>query len=620
MSILSCHHCSVDIAGEPLFRQLTFAIEKDEKVGLIGPNGAGKTTLLKACLGEYPLEAGQIILSGEVGYLAQAPGLAGEGKVFENMLNERSDLLQMRTELHKLEQKITDFPEEKLLNQYALFTEKYEQEGGYALEAQVRRILAGLGLDQEAETPAEHLSGGQKTRLALAKLLLRAPSLLILDEPTNHLDLEALEWLESFLKNYSGAVLVVSHDRYFLDRLVSKILCLEQGILQIYSGNFSDYELQRALAEKTQAKEAERFGKKIARLEEYIRRNKAGVNARQARGREIMLQRLKAGAQYSSSSAHREHEVKLAPAVLERSGDRVLDAEEIGVSFNGRRIFHNVSLHLRRGERAALLGKNGVGKSTLLKVIAGEYAAQEGTVRLGANVKVSYYAQEHESLNPALTIMDELRTASSLKDPEIRSLLVRYGFRGDDVFKQVGCLSGGEKSRLALCKLFLTQGNFLLLDEPTNHLDARVREVLEETLQEYHGTVLMVSHDRYFLDKLAHKIAYLEPDGLSLYEGDYTGFREEFKAQPESRQLQAQPSASDQKQVRLEQKAAKRRQQSIQQLEEEIQALEARLSELELAMEQTASDYEQALTLHQEYEETKDRLDQTMTAWLEACN
>lgn len=619
MSILSCHNCSVDIAGEPLFQNLTFAIEKDEKVGLIGPNGAGKTTLLKACLGEYPLEAGQIILSGEVGYLAQAPELAGGGKVFENMLNVRSDLLQMRAELHEFEQRITALPQERLLKQYALLTEKYEQEGGYALEAQVRRILAGLALDRETETPVEHLSGGQKTRLALAKLLLRAPSLLILDEPTNHLDLEALEWLENFLRNYTGAVLVVSHDRYFLDRLVSKILYLEHGSLQTYSGNFSDYELQRALAEKTQAKEAERLGKKIARLEEYIRRNKAGVNARQARGREIMLQRLKAGAEYSSSFTNRANEVKLAPTVIDRSGDRVLDAEGIGVSFDGRRIFHDVNLHLRRGERVALLGKNGVGKSTLLKVIAQEYAVQEGTVRLGANVKVSYYAQEHESLNPALTIMDELRTASSLKDPEIRSLLARYGFRGDDVYKQVGYLSGGEKSRLALCKLFLTQGNFLLLDEPTNHLDARVREVLEETLQEYNGTVLMVSHDRYFLNKLAHKIAYLETDGLSLYEGDYTGFREEFQAQLESSQVQ-EKSDGDQKQARLEQKAAKRRQKSIQQLEEEIQALETRLSELELAIEQTASDYEQALTLHQEYEETKDRLDQTMSAWLEACN
>ncbi|GAB6170669.1 ABC-F family ATP-binding cassette domain-containing protein [Paradesulfitobacterium aromaticivorans] len=612
MSILSCYNCSVDIAGESLFQNITFAIEKDEKVGLIGPNGAGKTTLLKACLGELPLESGQIVLSGQVGYLAQAPELSDEGTVFESMLHERSDLLHKRKELHLLEQKIAATAENKVLEQYALLTEQYERDGGYSLEARVRKIVAGLGLEGETETSVSLLSGGQKTRLALARLLLRAPSLLILDEPTNHLDLEALEWLESFLKGYPGAVLVVSHDRYFLDRLVSKILCLENGSLLIYNGNFSDYELQRAVADKTQAREAERLGKKIARLEEYIRRNKAGVNARQARGREIMLQRLKPVAGFAPGN-----DIKIALALSERSGDRVIDAEGIEVTFSGRTVFRHVNLHLRRGERVALLGKNGVGKTTLLKVIA-EQQAHEGTMRLGANVKISYYAQEHESLNLALTIIDELRTTSSLKDPEIRSLLARYGFRGEEVFKRVGVLSGGEKSRLALCKLFLAQGNLLLLDEPTNHLDAQVREVLEETLLEYEGTVLVVSHDRYFLNKIATKIAYLEPEGLTLYDGDYANFRESRQAQTQN--TEDIPQLSKSQEERLEQKAAKRRQKSMQQLEEEIELLENRLRELEQELEQAAADYEQVLTLHEEYEDTKERLDQAMTAWLEVCN
>ena len=619
MSILSCHNCSVDIAGEPLFQNITFAIEKDEKVGLIGPNGAGKTTLLKACLGEFPLESGQLVLSGQVGYLAQAPELSEKGTVFESMLHERSDLLQKREELHQLEQKIAATAENKVLKQYALLTEQYEHDGGYALEAQVRKILAGLGLEEETETLVRLLSGGQKTRLALAKLLLRAPSLLILDEPTNHLDLDALEWLENFLKAYPGAVLVVSHDRYFLDRLVSKILCLENGSLQSYSGNFSDYELQRAVAEKTQARQAERLGKKIARLEEYIRRNKAGVNARQARGRETLLQKLK-----PVTGPAAANDIKIALAPSERSGDRVIDAEGIEVTFSGRTVFRHVNLHLRRGERVALLGKNGVGKTTLLKVIA-EQQAHEGTIRLGANVKISYYAQEHESLNLALTIIDELRTTSSLKDPEIRSLLARYGFRGEEVFKRVGVLSGGEKSRLALCKLFLAQGNLLLLDEPTNHLDAQVREVLEETLLEYAGTVLVVSHDRYFLNKIATKIAYLEPEGLTLYDGDYTSFRtdrgraDRGTVLPVFQDTRTVPLSAHQEE-RLEQKAAKRRQKSMQQLEEEIERLENRLRELEQELVQAAADYEQVITLHEEYEDTKECLDQAMTAWLEGCN
>ena len=339
MSILYCRSCGVDVSGEPLFRQVTFAIEKGEKVGLVGPNGAGKTTLIRACLGEHPIEEGEVILTAEVGYLPQKPFLEEEGTVWESMLEEQKELIQMREQLRFLEERMAHSPKEKIFEQYGNLTEEYERQGGYALEAQIRRILSGLGLEDVAQTRVEHLSGGQKTRLALSKLLLRSPELLVLDEPTNHLDLEALEWLEGFLRGYDGSILVVSHDRYFLDNIVEKILHLSHGELKTYNGNYSEYELQRAVEEVTLSREAERLNKKIARLEEYIRRNKAGVNAKQARGRETQLKKLKPIEMKNST-----RDIKISLATERRSGDRTLILENVGIKFPQKTLFTDVSM------------------------------------------------------------------------------------------------------------------------------------------------------------------------------------------------------------------------------------------------------------------------------------
>lgn len=609
MSILVCRNCGVDISGEPLFRQVGLVLEKGEKAALVGPNGAGKTTLIRACLGDVRLESGEAQVFVSWGYLPQTPIVEDEGSVFACVIRERADLLEMQEQLRELEEKMASAASEKVMEQYAALTEAFERQGGYALEALVRRILTGLGLEGEMDTQVARLSGGQKTRLALCKLLLRSPELLILDEPTNHLDIDALEWLEGYLRDYAGALLIVSHDRYFLDRTVSRVFCLENGELKGYSGNYSEYELLRAIEAKTTAREAERLGKKIAKLEEYVRRNKAGVNARQARGRESQLQKLK-----PIQVGRTDRGMSISLGSGGRSGNRVLAIEDLAVSFGSRTLFANVQLDLRRGDRVALLGKNGIGKTTLLKAILAK-APYRGSIRLGANVKIAYYSQEHENLGSSGRVMDEIRRVSKLKDPEIRDLLARYGFRNDDVFKQITVLSGGEKSRLALCKLFLERGNLLLLDEPTNHLDAETRGLLEEALEDYDGTVLTVSHDRYFLDKVVTKIAELTAGGLQLFEGDYTGFKEarqqeELSLSPAKPFLK--PSSADQQESRQVAREKKR----LKQLEAEIEELESALAALEAELSQADTNYELAMKLHEEYEELKKRRDLALEEWI----
>jgi ATP-binding cassette subfamily F protein 3 len=612
MSVLSCRNFGVDVAGEPLFRNVNFTLEDREKVGLVGPNGVGKSTLLRACLGEVSLESGAVNITQSYGFLPQNPDVEATGTVQESMLAERSDLLAIWEEIRSLEEKMA----EKLMDKYALLNERFESEGGYALEALIRKILTGLGLEKETNTPVIHLSGGQKTRLALSKLLLRSPALLILDEPTNHLDITAMEWLEGFLRDYPGAVIIVSHDRYFLDHTVSRILSMEKGNLKTYSGNFSEYELQRALEEKTVTREAERLAKKVARLEEFIRRNKAGVNSRQARGRETQLRKL-VPLQVGKSGQN----LKFAAHSSPRSGDRVLNIEGLKISFGTRVLFQDVELGLGRGDKLAVLGKNGVGKTCLLKAVL-QRLPSEGNIRLGANVVMAYYSQEHEDLNTDLNVIGEIREASNLKDPEIRSLLARYGFREEEVFKPVRTLSGGEKSRLALCKLFLNPSNLLLLDEPTNHLDNETREVLEDLLMDYKGTILVVSHDRYFLDKIINKIALLTPDGLNIYEGDYTDYLEKRSQEKHSQEKNCSSTENQlakAKDDREEAKKNQRQQKRILQMETNIAELELKLKDLETELAASAADYQKAMDLHKACEEVRQRLDEAFELWAEAC-
>ncbi len=611
MSILACRNCGADVAGDPLFRDISFAIEPGEKVGLIGPNGAGKTTLLKACLGEHRWEIGECFLSGSIGYLPQMPLLQEDGTVYEMMLEASAELLRMQAELRDLEGRMAEGADQKIFDHYAILTEKFERRGGYALEAQIRRILSGLGLAEEAGSQITWLSGGQKTRLALGRLLLRSPDLLFLDEPTNHLDIEATEWLEGFLREYPGAVLIVSHDRYFLDQVVGKIFHLNQGRLKVYEGNYSEFELQSMIEQKTREREEEKLLKKIARLEEYVRRNRAGVNAKQARGREIQLNKM-APVEKAASVRH----VSLSLGQAARSGDRVLEVEDLALSFGDKTIFQHINLDLRREDRVALLGKNGAGKTSLLKCIIGILPGQ-GNVKLGANVKVAYYSQEHENLDLNRTVMEEILYSSELIDGEARALLARFGFREEEVFKPVRSLSGGEKSRLSLCKLFLANGNLLLLDEPTNHLDSETRSELEETLNGYEGTLLVISHDRYFLDQIATRVIELTPEGLICFSGNYSDYK--ARKRDLEKKAESKPLSSAQRD-RQEAKEAARQRKKLEQMEENIAALEKKIAELEVVMAECGSDYEKTLALHREHEETERALNQAIEAWTEAMD
>ncbi len=618
MSILLCRNLDIEVAGSTLLHNISFRIEPGEKASLVGPNGTGKTTLLKVIMSEHPLESGDISRPGTIGYLPQTVlHFQEQGTVFDAMLTERQDILDMRSNLRFLEIQMSQEADEKTLDQYSSLTEKYELAGGYALEAQIRRILAGLGLEDSQSKETTLLSGGQKTRLALGKLLLREPELLILDEPTNHLDIEALEWLENYLQEYSGAVLVVSHDRYFLDKVVSRIMFMEGGTLRVYSGNYSEFELQRAVEEKTLTREAERVNKKIADLEAYIRRHEAGIKAKQARGRESQLKKI---TPVTAPKTHKSLNLDFGP--MQRAGDKVLDIYDLSISYNQKEIFHDVNLELRRGDRIALLGKNGVGKTSMLKAVTGK-VPHGGTIRIGANVTIGYFSQEHEDIGLRDDVINEIRYSSSYDDPQIRSILARFGFRGDDVYKPLQALSGGEKSRLALCKLFLAQGNLLLLDEPTNHLDMETREVLEEALLEYDGTILTVSHDRYFLNRVITKIAHLTPTGLKIIDGDYTTYRELLEKEYNTKTNNEKDDAPEQpysKNYQEESRNIKRREKKIKQLEEKIDITEQELKKIEEQLEGVAGDYKQTLELHHRYENTKEELDTLMQEWLDFNN
>ncbi|MDR1961033.1 MAG: ATP-binding cassette domain-containing protein [Gracilibacteraceae bacterium] len=588
MSILAVSGLSVDVAGETIWRDVAFRLEDGEKAGLVGPNGAGKTTLLRVLLGELPPRSGELFVTPQTGYLPQEPA-AGEreGTVWEALLRERADILALRAEMRKAEEALARAAgeEETLLARYGALTTRYEEKGGYALEADARRVLAGMGLEALRTASCADLSGGQKTRLALARLLLRAPDLLILDEPTNHLDAEALEWLENFLAACRSAVLVVSHDRYFLDRVARRVFWLEHGALRVYAGNYSAAELQRELERKTQARSAGQAARRIAAMEEYIRRYGAGIKARQARGREKQLARL---APATPPAGEQKLSFRLASAA--RAGETVLAVENLSVAYGTRSVLRGIDFVLRRGEKTAVLGANGVGKTTFLRAVMGEIPCG-GQITLGANVRAAYYSQAYEDIGDG-TALEALRAVSRAEDQELRSSLARFGFRGEDVFKPVRGLSGGEKSRLALCRLFLAEGNLLLLDEPTNHIDAVTRAALEDALIAYDGTALIVSHDRYFLDRVVNHVALLTPDALRLWEGDYSAWRR--LRQEEEAANSGGAGREEWERERLERRQAAQARNRLAALERDIEAREAELAAAEREAAAAGSDYERA--------------------------
>ena len=500
-----------------VFNKVSFEIKHGERVGLVGPNGAGKSTLMKCLLGIEDYDEGQIIKDSAttIGYLQQDINL-GDDSLAVEIQKAFADVQYWEQQLLDVSAKLADDPhDESLLKQLARIQDRLDWLGGYDYEAQSRRIAYGLGFsDEDLTKSVSEFSGGQKTRINLAKALVRRPDFLFLDEPTNHLDMDMLEWLENYLSAYGGGILIISHDRYFLDRVTTRIVELDHHKATSYRGNYSRYVEQREAQHKAQQSAYEKQQEYIRKTEEYIDKYRAGIKSKMARGRQSQLNRLE-----RLDAPEQSQTLKFRFPKAEFSADKVLTVEELFLSYGERDIVEDVSFMIRRGEAVALIGPNGAGKSTLLKAITGELTPEAGFIDIGSRVSVGYFSQEHEELHPAWTPVDEIMSHFNYSEEKARNVLGMFMFQGDDVFKEIRDLSGGERARLSLLILFLQGNNFLILDEPTNHLDIPTREVVEDALMNFTGTLLVVSHDRYFLDKVSKRTLVLEPEGVEEYLG-----------------------------------------------------------------------------------------------------
>lgn len=630
MAVLTGEELMHRYGAETVFEKVSVRVHKGERIALIGLNGSGKSTLLRILAGLQEPTSGQVARarSVRVGYLAQEPQLQSDATLFEEMLKVFAKLREQEREMRRVEQELAlGTPSERLLQRYDALLEGFRHGGGYEYKSRIHQVLTGVGFHpEEDKKPVAHLSGGERARAALARLLLEEPDVLLLDEPTNHLDIQALEWLEDYLSRWKGAFIVVSHDRYFLDRLAQKVWELEFGRLYEYPGNYSKYSLLRHERLERQWKLYEEQQELIRQSEEFIRRNIAGghFRANQAQARQKMLEKLE-----RIPKPMTPKKIHLWIDARKQSGDRVFRARELVIGYPGTVLFRCKAAHLQRGERAALIGPNGSGKSSFLKTIVGELHPLEGTLALGQNVEVAYFRQSQTELEEASkTVLEVLLGNKDQTISEGRDFLGQFLFSGDDVFKKISELSGGERSRVALAQLAQLGGNFLLLDEPTNHLDIDSREVLQEALKEYEGTILLVSHDRYLIQAIATQIWEIRDGELHIYRGDYERYRaQRFQEQPHEeprftteRSLKERRVSPGKEQRQRERQRAKLAAREAE-LMAAVTAIEDGIVQIEREMEAAsyAGDHQRLRELTTLYQQKRHELERLSEQWAQAA-
>lgn len=620
MATLKISGLSKSFGIKTVFENVSFDVRSGERIGLVGANGAGKTTLLKCIIGTEEYDKGSVKASDGaiIGYLRQDFNYTSH-TIREEMEEAWKDVLFYKDKIERLTRELeTNKSDENLVREYGRAEERFEFLGGYEYESTTRKILTGLGFsDEDWDRDIRFFSGGQKVRINLAAAFVRHPDFLLLDEPTNHLDMNMLEWLEDYLRSYKGGILMISHDRYFLDAAATGILDLENHHIRSFRGGYTRYMETKENQDRAYQKAYDKQQEHIKETEEYIRRYKAGIKAKQARGRQSQLDRLVRLEKPVHQASLRFH---FDPP--QECADKVLDVLRVEGSYGNQVLFKDLTMHIRRGETVGLIGPNGAGKTTLLKIITGEKKPDSGFVQLGNNVKMGYYSQEQERLHPNLTVLDEVRDTFNFGEKEARNILGMFLFRGDDVFKTVGMLSGGEKTRLSLLCLFLEKPNFLILDEPTNHLDIPTREIMEEALKAFGGTCLVVSHDRYFLDKVVGRILDLDQGKLTEYLGNYSYYREKKKDLEEFEKDRNGLAAAVEEEKKEEKPPEKQHQQKeepsqadiskLNHVEMEIGRLEATVKMYTVQMSMNPENYS---ALAQEYEEAKKKLDDLYRKW-----
>lgn len=637
MIVLSCNGMTKSFGVDTILEDITFSINENDKVGIVGINGTGKTTLFKVITGEYGYDSGDIYTSKScrIGYLEQNTNFQSENTIYEEALEIFKDIIDLENEIREIQKQISHLSEtdqdskklEELMKLYGEKFEYFEEIHGYSYKSEVRGVLRGLGFsDEDMKKPISVLSGGEKTRVLLAKLLLSKPTLLMLDEPTNHLDSESVEWLEGFLRGYEGTVMIISHDRYFLDQSVNRIFEISNKRLTAYNGNYTSYIKQSKIQREIDLKRYENQQRELKKQYESVERLKSygrEKHLKRARSKEKMLEKIE---KVEKPDEIRKR-AKISFQTSSQSGVDVLRVDSIEKNFPDKKLFSNVNFDIYRGEKVALIGPNGVGKSSLIKILVGMDSDFEGSFSIGKNVEIGYFHQEQKTLDLKNTVIDEIWNSNEhLTQTQVRNLLGAFLFEDEEVFKLIGSLSGGERARVAILKLILSKSNFLLLDEPTNHLDIDSKEVLEEALLDYDGTILTISHDRYFLNTVIDKILVLSENGVEEYLGNYDYYIEKKRQGEEKQELINDASIEEKTKTQI--KEEKRREKEIRKkesqekkklkdLEDEIEQLEKKIKGLDIVLcqEEVYSDPEKSKEVNQEKNQIEKKLEHLMEKW-----